>query len=380
MSRDERTPRVRHRRRRIRRPLDARHRPAARRLLVVRPVLGRLGHPRLRVPGHPRHRRRTHRHLLHAALADRGRRDASWLPHGSSRSRSRPASRSSLGLLSLGRWIALAYLPTGWILVAFVLVGIGNGLIDVYLNVAAQRVESRDGQDRSCSGSTRATRSAASRARPSPGAIRAAGHRLPARARVRGRGAGGTAVLDVDAACRRERQSGRGRHCSRSRRSSGTEAPGAGARRAVGVPGRGVDGHLVGALSARGAGGLRGRRGAWRSSRSRRRCCSGGCSPAACCSAWGHAHDDPGGRASARWSAARSPSPRIRCSWSRSASWCWGSRSSAAVPAAFGLVGESGEDPTNAHRGGHHGRLHRLHLEPADPGLGGRELQPPGVR
>ncbi len=51
----------------------------------------------------------------------------------------------SLGLLSLGA-IALAYLPTSWILAAFVLVGIGNGLIDVYLNVAAQRAEAETGK------------------------------------------------------------------------------------------------------------------------------------------------------------------------------------------------------------------------------------------
>ncbi|MGZ5214391.1 MAG: MFS transporter [Actinomycetota bacterium] len=48
----------------------------------------------------------------------------------------------SLGLLSVGA-IAIGYLPTSTILVAFALVGIGNGLIDVYLNVAAQRAEAR---------------------------------------------------------------------------------------------------------------------------------------------------------------------------------------------------------------------------------------------
>jgi hypothetical protein len=46
----------------------------------------------------------------------------------------------SLGLLSVGAF-AMGYLPTSSILVAFALVGIGNGLIDVYLNVAAQRAE-----------------------------------------------------------------------------------------------------------------------------------------------------------------------------------------------------------------------------------------------
>jgi hypothetical protein len=48
----------------------------------------------------------------------------------------------SLGVMSIGA-IAIGYLPTGAILVAFALVGIGNGLVDVYLNVAAQRVEAQ---------------------------------------------------------------------------------------------------------------------------------------------------------------------------------------------------------------------------------------------
>jgi MFS family permease len=48
-----------------------------------------------------------------------------------------PVSLMSLGVGA----IAMAMLPTGSLWVAFVLVGIGNGLIDVYLNVEAQRVE-----------------------------------------------------------------------------------------------------------------------------------------------------------------------------------------------------------------------------------------------
>jgi fucose permease len=48
-----------------------------------------------------------------------------------------PVSLVTLGIGSL----AIAYLPTSAIAVGFLLVGIGNGLIDVYLNVAAQRVE-----------------------------------------------------------------------------------------------------------------------------------------------------------------------------------------------------------------------------------------------
>jgi len=48
-----------------------------------------------------------------------------------------PISLVSLGVGSL----AIGYLPTSAIAVGFLLVGLGNGLIDVYLNVAAQRVE-----------------------------------------------------------------------------------------------------------------------------------------------------------------------------------------------------------------------------------------------
>jgi MFS family permease len=48
-----------------------------------------------------------------------------------------PISLASLGLASL----ATALFPDSLVLLAFVLVGAGNGLIDVYVNVAAQRVE-----------------------------------------------------------------------------------------------------------------------------------------------------------------------------------------------------------------------------------------------
>ncbi|MEO8476003.1 MAG: MFS transporter [Actinomycetota bacterium] len=48
-----------------------------------------------------------------------------------------PISLVSLGVGSF----AIGYLPTSGIVVGFLLVGLGNGLIDVYLNVAAQRVE-----------------------------------------------------------------------------------------------------------------------------------------------------------------------------------------------------------------------------------------------
>jgi predicted MFS family arabinose efflux permease len=56
-----------------------------------------------------------------------------------------PASTSvplSLGSLAIATF-AVAYLPDDALLVGFLLVGLGNGLIDVYLNVAAQRLEVR---------------------------------------------------------------------------------------------------------------------------------------------------------------------------------------------------------------------------------------------
>ncbi len=51
----------------------------------------------------------------------------------------------SLATLAIGA-AAMAVLPTGALLVGFAIVGMGNGLIDVYLNVAAQRVESVSGR------------------------------------------------------------------------------------------------------------------------------------------------------------------------------------------------------------------------------------------
>ena len=46
----------------------------------------------------------------------------------------------ALASLAIGA-LTMAWLPAGALLVAFALVGVGNGLIDVFLNVAAQRVE-----------------------------------------------------------------------------------------------------------------------------------------------------------------------------------------------------------------------------------------------
>jgi predicted MFS family arabinose efflux permease len=51
----------------------------------------------------------------------------------------------SLATLAIGA-AAMAVLPTGGLLIGFAIVGMGNGLIDVYLNVAAQRVESASGR------------------------------------------------------------------------------------------------------------------------------------------------------------------------------------------------------------------------------------------
>jgi cyanate permease len=51
----------------------------------------------------------------------------------------------SLASLALGTF-AMAVLPAAALLVAFAIVGVGNGLIDVFLNVAAQRAESTSGR------------------------------------------------------------------------------------------------------------------------------------------------------------------------------------------------------------------------------------------
>ena len=47
-----------------------------------------------------------------------------------------------LGLLTMAvATFAIGFLPTGVVLIGFALLGVGNGLVDVYLNVAAQRAE-----------------------------------------------------------------------------------------------------------------------------------------------------------------------------------------------------------------------------------------------
>jgi hypothetical protein len=51
----------------------------------------------------------------------------------------------SLGCLGAGA-IVLAFEPASLLAIGFLLLGVGNGLIDVYLNVAAQREESRMGR------------------------------------------------------------------------------------------------------------------------------------------------------------------------------------------------------------------------------------------
>lgn len=51
-----------------------------------------------------------------------------------------PTALAAMGVAT----IAIGFLPTPAILVGFVLLGVGNGLVDVYLNVAAQRAEARN--------------------------------------------------------------------------------------------------------------------------------------------------------------------------------------------------------------------------------------------
>ena len=50
----------------------------------------------------------------------------------------------STGLLALGTGsLGMAILPTAWLWVAFAIAGVGNALVDVFLNVEGQRIESR---------------------------------------------------------------------------------------------------------------------------------------------------------------------------------------------------------------------------------------------
>lgn len=54
------------------------------------------------------------------------------------------AATIPLALVTMGLGVVLvAYLPTGALLAAFTVLGVGNGLIDVFINVGAQSVEAR---------------------------------------------------------------------------------------------------------------------------------------------------------------------------------------------------------------------------------------------
>ena len=117
--------------------------PPPSRVLELRAVLGRVGDPRARVPAPARpdgqptgspllapvHRRRSRR-------CSPARRASSDCPLRASV----PVSLASLGV-ACPRARRRARRPCCSI--TFVLVGVGNGLIDVYLNVAAQREETR---------------------------------------------------------------------------------------------------------------------------------------------------------------------------------------------------------------------------------------------
>jgi len=52
---------------------------------------------------------------------------------------------AALGIMGAGAFL-VSSLPPGWLWVAFVVLGTGNGLIDVFVNVAAQGIESRSGR------------------------------------------------------------------------------------------------------------------------------------------------------------------------------------------------------------------------------------------
>src|SRR5205814_5947501 len=48
---------------------------------------------------------------------------------------------AALSIMGAGAFL-VAYLPAGWLWAAFIVLGFGNGLIDVFVNVAAQGIES----------------------------------------------------------------------------------------------------------------------------------------------------------------------------------------------------------------------------------------------
>ena len=240
---------------------------------------------------------------------------------------------------------AIGYLPTGVIAVGFALVGVGNGLIDVYLNVAAQRAEVATRRPvlqwlHASYALGGVTGAAVGGTDPGRGA------RLPGRPRVRGGvprphrhverahgldragTRGGGDVFSLSALFALARRCG----CRRWSCSSRSWW------RARWTPGRGCT-----CATARGAGPVAAIAFiAFAGATS-----SAGCSRGASCSAWDRAPRSSS-RAWARRSAACIAVATDQLWLVGFAFLSWASRSAPPAPPAFGLVEYIDEDPTNA--------------------------------
>ena len=264
--------------------------------------------------------------------------------------------------------------------VGFALAGVGNGLIDVYLNVAGAAGRSPRRTGPSCNGCTRRTRSAASPGRSSPARSVRPGLRLPRRARLR-RPSRSQVIGAVwtRATVPRERQR-RGRRDAVLDLRAVPDRRSSWSRRSIVlvlVPDRGIDGRLVGPVPARSSSARPRASPRWRSSRSR-----GSMLPrtalrrAASCSALGRRTTilvaGVGSLIGGTIAVAADQVFVVALGF-----LVLGFTLSAAVPAAFGLAGEVGRGSHERDRRRHDGRLHRVHLEPAAARLGRAELQPP---
>ena len=354
------------------------HPVAARRLLVVRPVLGRVGDPGVRVPALPRHHRRADRHLLHAAR--RSSRVGVMLLVAP---RLQPLALSttvplSLGSMSAWRRSRSGYLPTdgdpasasrSW--------ESATDLIDVYLNVAAQRAEAADRQ----AGPAMDARDVRARRHHRSARWPARSWRLDIDFRVglayAGAGAGRHRDVDVVEPFREERHVEGAQtlfSISALFRSPTLLVPALVVLSVV--PDRGIDGRVVGAVPPRSA------------RRVAPRVASMAFVAFASAVLFGRLFASRvlfgmGRRTTILVAGFGS---LIGGTIAVAADQVFvvalgflvlGFTLSAAVPAAFGLVGDSGRGSDERDRRRHHRRLHRVHLEPAAARLDRPELQPP---
>ena len=161
------------------------------------------------------------------------------------------------GLLALGTGsLGMALLPSRALWVAFAIAGVGNGLVDVFLNVEGQRIESIT--HRPVLQWLHATYAIGGITGAIVGGLVAATH---TNFRV-GLLFGALRAVPRRVLERSRRHDGAGSHRGRLRVLVDGVPPAprslaAGARRAVRVPRRGVDGHVVGSLSVRPARGIR---------------------------------------------------------------------------------------------------------------------------